>query len=400
METIDLAEVGEYKLNLPAWFYVRTKDFGNPKKSAVWYKLVNPLSTARNLATRKKQKSVELERSGIDKPEIEKNDGANILPGTLELFDRFSAYDQKRLQKYLKKDKEDKFAINPVIQRGRPEQMPKNILFNKTFKGYDQPYLDLVDNVKRGRIIPKLTTDLKQKKTVFEDDEMPSETSSSASLIKTTSTENEKIYDALMDLLGDQEEVKSAMSAADIPTPSTAYMISRLPENRKKAKSVKSEVSFPSSVSSLSKSSKKSSKSSKSDSSTFTLSAVDDKLVEEFAYSQAKERGLAAGIDLETIVEMFPGWYKSLTKSDKSKLFKEMVIAAGVKYTGRPKTLKKDMSIEEAMKIVGLKNPNEPFGELEGETFPDMPRPRATKGATKPSERFFNPGNAPGRSLK
>jgi hypothetical protein len=308
METTDLVEVGEFKLNLPAWFYVRTKDFGNPNRSVVWYKLVNPLSTARNLATRKKQKSVELERSGIEKPEIEDNSmKADDLP---VYINRFSAYDQKRLQKYLRKDKEDKFAINPVIQRGRPEQMPKNILFNKTFKGYDQPYLDLVDNVKRGRIIPKLTTDLKQKKTVFEGDEMPSETSSQ----KTTTTENEKIYDALMDLLGDQEEVKSAMSIADIPTPSTAYMISRLPENMKKtksvkAKSVKSEVSFPSSISSL-------------------------------------------------------GSNPLSSESSNAR-------------TRSKKAAKKDMTIEEALKIVGLKNPNQPFGELEGETFP---MPKGTKG--------------------
>ena len=369
METKDLVEVGEYKLNIPAWFYVKTKDFGNPKRSAVWYKLVNPLSTARNLATRKKQKSIELERSGIEKPEIEDNSSG----GSEEVdLNRFSAYDQKRLQKYFKKDKEDKFAINPVLERGRPEQMPKNILFNKQFKGYDQPFLDLVDNVKRGRIIPKLTTDLKPKK---EEDETPSETSSQ----KTTTTENERIYDALLDLLGDEDEAKSAMKVADIPTPSTAYMISRLPENRKKAKSVKS---------------------SSSSSSTFSLSAADDRLVKDFAYSQAREKGLAAGIDLETIVEMFPDWYDGLTKSDKSKLYKEMMAAAGVKVKGKPKTLKKEMGVEEAMKIIGLKNPNEPWGELEGETFPEMPRPRATKGEIKGSERFFNPGNVPGRFLK
>ena len=34
-ETVDLVEVGDYILNLPAWFYVKTKDFGNPKRSAV-----------------------------------------------------------------------------------------------------------------------------------------------------------------------------------------------------------------------------------------------------------------------------------------------------------------------------------------------------------------------------
>ena len=194
MTEIDLPSFSDYTLNLPAWFWVRTSDYGNAGRR-VWFRLASPMSTARNLATRKKDLSVDLERSGISEATLIEDKSSDEKP----IFERFSKADQKRIVKYLKANGDDTFTNYPVLQRGRPEKLKKNILFNRSFSGYDDDFLKKVKETKRGKYISK-----------------------EGSLLS-----------------GDSKSAKSMIRGyPEIATPDTAFMLSRLPK-AKKAKSVK-----------------------------------------------------------------------------------------------------------------------------------------------------------------
>lgn len=221
MTEIDLPSFSDYTLNLPAWFWVRTSDYGNAGRK-VWFRLASPMSTARNLATRKKDLSVDLERSGVSEATLVENKESDEKP----VFERFSKADQKRIVKYLKANGDDTFTNYPVLSRGRPEKLKKNILFNRSFSGYDDDFLKKVKETKRGKYISKEGV---------------------SSLPDVPDDENEDLLSEVTSLLsGDSSSAKSMIRGSpEIATPDTAYMISRLPENRKakseKAKSVKAK---------------------------------------------------------------------------------------------------------------------------------------------------------------
>lgn len=214
MTEIDLPSFSDYTLNLPAWFWVRTSDYGNAGRR-VWFRLASPMSTARNLATRKKDLSVDLERSGISEATLVEDKSSDEKP----IFERFSKADQKRIVKYLKANGDDTFTNYPVLQRGRPEKLKKNILFNRSFSGYDDDFLKKVKETKRGKYISKEGV---------------------SSLPDVPDDENEDLLSEVTSLLsGDSKSAKSMIRGyPEIATPDTAFMLSRLPKE-KKAKSVK-----------------------------------------------------------------------------------------------------------------------------------------------------------------
>jgi len=214
MTEIDLPSFSDYTLNLPAWFWVRTSDYGNAGRK-VWFRLASPMSTARNLATRKKDLSVDLERSGISEATLIEDKASDEKP----IFERFSKADQKRIVKYLKANGDDTFTNYPVLQRGRPEKLKKNILFNRSFSGYDDDFLKKVKETKRGKYISKEGV---------------------SSLPDVPDDENEDLLSEVTSLLsGDSKSAKSIVRGyPEIATPDTAFMLSRLPK-AKKAKSVK-----------------------------------------------------------------------------------------------------------------------------------------------------------------
>jgi hypothetical protein len=216
MTEIDLPSFSDYTLNLPAWFWVRTSDYGNSGRK-IWFRLASPMSTARNLATRKKDLSVDLERSGVAEATLVENKGSDEKP----IFERFSKSDQKRIRKYLKANGDDTFTNYPVLQRGRPEKLKKNILFNRSFSGYDDDFLKKVNETKRGKYISKEGV---------------------SSLPDVPDDENEDLLSEVTSLLsGDSKSAKSMIRGyPEIATPDTAYMLSRLPENMKKSKKAKS----------------------------------------------------------------------------------------------------------------------------------------------------------------
>lgn len=169
---LDLPIYNNYTLNLPAWFATATKNYGNPK-DPIWFALANPTTTARNISNRKHEHSIDIARKSITKPELVKNQWDNVFsfngnsPYHLELpkdfkknmtLEHFSELDQKRIEK-MKAHPNENFGNYPVLARGRPEELPKNVVYNRHHKNHDllqkygQEYLNKVKEVEVGRPI-------------------------------------------------------------------------------------------------------------------------------------------------------------------------------------------------------------------------------------------------------
>ena len=168
---LDLPIYNNYTLNLPAWFATITKNYGNPKES-VWFALANPTTTARNISNRKHEHSIDIARKSIAKPELVKGNWDNnfafknegyIVPKDFKknmIPSHFSELDQKRIEK-MKAHPNENFGNYPVLARGRPEEMPKNVEYNRHHKKHDslqkygKEFLDKVKEVEVGRLITK-----------------------------------------------------------------------------------------------------------------------------------------------------------------------------------------------------------------------------------------------------
>jgi hypothetical protein len=166
---LDLPIYNSYTLNLPAWFATATKNYGNPK-DPVWFALANPTTTARNISNRKHEHSIDIARKSITKPELVKSEWDNnftfknegiIVPKDFKknmIPSHFSELDQKRIEK-MKAHPNENFGNYPVLARGRPEEMPKNVEYNRHHKNHDslqkygKEFLDKVKEVEVGRLI-------------------------------------------------------------------------------------------------------------------------------------------------------------------------------------------------------------------------------------------------------
>lgn len=141
------------KVDLPAWFAVKTKNYGNPKKS-VWFALANPMTTARTISTRNHEKSIDIKRKAIDEPTLEVNDWDNR---NLTL-NHFALADKERIKK-MEEHVGEHFSNYPVLPRGRPEKMKQNINYNRIHKKstkvqkYGQELLDKAKETLKGRPI-------------------------------------------------------------------------------------------------------------------------------------------------------------------------------------------------------------------------------------------------------
>ena len=141
------------EVDLPAWFAVPTKNYGNPKKP-VWFALANPMTTSRNISTRKQEKSIDIKRRVIDAPKLEVNewDNRNLT------IDHFAPKDQARIEK-MEQHPNKTFSNYPVLERGRPEELEKNKVYNRHHKHqtkeqkYGRTFLDRVEETLRGKPI-------------------------------------------------------------------------------------------------------------------------------------------------------------------------------------------------------------------------------------------------------
>jgi len=148
-----------YELDLPAWFAVPTHNYGDPKHP-VWWSLANPTTNSRNLSHRSHHKSIEVKRMGINRPVVSMNEWdtpPKIMLDTITL-EHFDEADKERIHK-LQAHPNATFSNHPVLERGRPEKMEKNITYNRHHKHqnkvskYGQHFLNKVDEVKKGKII-------------------------------------------------------------------------------------------------------------------------------------------------------------------------------------------------------------------------------------------------------
>jgi hypothetical protein len=110
--------VGQYEIQLPPYFATKTKK---------GWKLLNPLTTIRNLAVRNGKLAVGLNRDpGSFEPQVGEEEGVD-MPSVED----FSAADQKKLIQWDKnKNHEGVYPTTdtPVKARGRPAFLPKNAL--------------------------------------------------------------------------------------------------------------------------------------------------------------------------------------------------------------------------------------------------------------------------------
>jgi hypothetical protein len=169
---VHLPVFNSLQLSLPAWFAVPTKNYGNPKQP-IWWSLANPTTTARNLSNRQHSLSIDLVRKSVSKPKIEKNPWDNFERGQFpwahlewkDGFDddtmipeHFDELDQKRIER-LREHPGKSFANYPVIERGRPDTLEANIIYNRHHKHhtleqkYGNSYLDKVKETIIGKPI-------------------------------------------------------------------------------------------------------------------------------------------------------------------------------------------------------------------------------------------------------
>jgi len=137
---IKVPVVGQFELQLPPYFATETKK---------GWKLLNPITTIRNLAKRNKELVLDLVRSPSSlQPEIGEEEGID-MPS----IEDFNPADQKKLRRWeANQNKEGKYpkTDKPVKPRGRPAFLPKNArLQGLTYKKGTTHYGDNLNKKKK-----------------------------------------------------------------------------------------------------------------------------------------------------------------------------------------------------------------------------------------------------------
>lgn len=147
-----------FEVDLPAWLAVPTKNYGK-KSNPVWFRLANPMTTSRNLSNRQHDSSIDLSRrAGLTKPEIKLNSWDSSYNKADIVLEHFNALDQSRIKK-MEEHSGELYTNYPVLSRGRPEVMAKNVDYNKkhskhdTEQKYGKPFLTKVKETLIGKPI-------------------------------------------------------------------------------------------------------------------------------------------------------------------------------------------------------------------------------------------------------
>lgn len=157
---------GKTEINLPAWYAVPylkevgTSKDGKTKKYIQMFSLASPMTTSRNLSNRRKGLSVNIRRkAGIGEPEVDNSwddSSASHKLRDVMTLNRFDKLDQDRIKKMEEHDGEI-YTNYPVLARGRPEVMGKNVEYNRHHKKhnleqkYGIPFLRKVKETELGR---------------------------------------------------------------------------------------------------------------------------------------------------------------------------------------------------------------------------------------------------------
>lgn len=137
---VSLPEFRSVKINLPTYMYKRLPDI-NGKPPLYRYKLVIPITSSRNLSSRKKETSLDINQKPVSKPNVvlkENQDEPTI--------DDFSPADREKIEIYYSKVKANE-RKNPdeidkddykIVERGRPLPCDGNPVVKKS-KVLDKP---------------------------------------------------------------------------------------------------------------------------------------------------------------------------------------------------------------------------------------------------------------------
>jgi hypothetical protein len=126
-KVVSLPEFKSVKVELPTYMYKRLPDI-NGKPPPYRYRLVNPITETRTIASRKKEKSVDIKRKAIPQP-FTFYEESDELPK----LEEFSPKDQEKIQEYYKdvekneRKNRDEIADQPAnnVPRGFPITMYK-----------------------------------------------------------------------------------------------------------------------------------------------------------------------------------------------------------------------------------------------------------------------------------
>ena len=157
---------GKTEINLPAWYAVPylkevgTSKDGKTKKYFQMFSLASPMTTSRNLSNRRHGLSVNIRRkAGIGEPEVDNSwddSSASHRLRDVMTLNRFDKLDQDRIKKMEEHDGEI-YTNYPVLARGRPEVMKKNVEYNRHHKKhnleqkYGIPFVRKVKETELGR---------------------------------------------------------------------------------------------------------------------------------------------------------------------------------------------------------------------------------------------------------
>jgi 5-methylcytosine-specific restriction endonuclease McrA len=110
---VSLPEFSSIKLYLPTYMFKRQPDTKNGNKPKYRYKLQIPISSSRNLSSRKKEPSVNIKQKSISKPEFSINQNIE-----LPTINQFSPKDREKIKEYYNHVKE--YEQNNIKKKGRP----------------------------------------------------------------------------------------------------------------------------------------------------------------------------------------------------------------------------------------------------------------------------------------
>jgi hypothetical protein len=119
---VSLPEINSVKVELPTYMYKRLPNIKG-KSPPYRYRLVNPITATRSIASRKQEKSVDIQRKPIPQPVYQYED-SDELPKLSE----FSPEDQEKIQEYYKQvesnEKKDRDKIEEQPAKNLPRGFP------------------------------------------------------------------------------------------------------------------------------------------------------------------------------------------------------------------------------------------------------------------------------------
>ena len=173
---VSLPEINSVKVELPTYMYKRLPNIKG-KSPPYRYRLVNPITATRNIASRKQEKSVDIQRKPIPQPVYQYED-SDELPKLSE----FSPEDQEKIQEYYKQvetnERKDRDKIEEQPAKNLPRGFPVTMYKTAKRLGFKETNEKVYQKKQVAENPPKAPTEKKpkgrpkkEKKIVVKEDE-------------------------------------------------------------------------------------------------------------------------------------------------------------------------------------------------------------------------------------